>query len=375
MNRDGASTPAFGWLTGLHCPALDGVRGVAILAVTLYRLIKELDPDSHPLVGFVRRFAPLGERGVDLFFVLSGFLITGILIRSKGKPKYFRNFIVRRSLRIFPLYFASLIVGLFVLPRVIPTQAFEFPRKEQFYLWTYLSNVRMSWLNEWCFGPMDHFWSLAVEEHFYLLWPLIVLICASKRLILVCGVTIAVVALTRTIAATSARFDVAVDVLTIFRADALSMGALLAGMLHHGASHDRLLRTAWIIATITFPLLLFAAISGKRLLGIPNTVCPLFLMAGIAVVMLSPSWSILPRLCETRFLRFLGKYSYGMYVFQLPLVTLLPVSQWTGLFPADPILQGISYVGAMFCIITVLAVLSFHLFESHFLRWKALFHA
>jgi len=84
------------WSADLHCLALDGIRGLAILTVTLYRLCKELDPSGHPAIEIVRRFAPLGERGVDLFFVLSGFLITGILLRSKGKPHYFHNFIIRR---------------------------------------------------------------------------------------------------------------------------------------------------------------------------------------------------------------------------------------------------------------------------------------
>ncbi len=71
------------WYSNTHCLALDGVRGFAILAVTLYRLCKELDPSSHPVISAIRRLAPMGERGVDLFFVLSGFLITGILLHSK----------------------------------------------------------------------------------------------------------------------------------------------------------------------------------------------------------------------------------------------------------------------------------------------------
>jgi len=154
------------WSADSHCLALDGIRGLAILAITLYRLCKELDPGSHPAIEVVRRFAPVGERGVDLFFVLSGFLITGILLRSRGKPHYFRNFIIRRSLRIFPLYFLSLTIGLLVVPNLFQTSAFDMPRQEQLYLWTYTSNLRMSWLNTWCFGPFDHFWPLAVEEHF-----------------------------------------------------------------------------------------------------------------------------------------------------------------------------------------------------------------
>jgi peptidoglycan/LPS O-acetylase OafA/YrhL len=99
------------WSAGTHCLALDGLRGLAILIVTLYRLCKELDPSSHLALALVKSDSSIGGRGVDLFFVLSGFLITDILIRTKSKLNYFRNFIVRRSLRIFQLYFSSLAIG------------------------------------------------------------------------------------------------------------------------------------------------------------------------------------------------------------------------------------------------------------------------
>ena len=189
------------WSPNSHCVALDGVRGLAILMVTIYRLCKELDPSGYPGIAAIRNFALAGARGVDLFFVLSGFLITGILIRSKGNPHYFRNFILRRSLRIFPLYFFSLVAGLFIMPSVIETSVFDLSRNEQFYLWTYTSNLRMSWLNEWCFGPFDHFWSLAIEEHFYFVWPAIVLLLTKRRLAIACAGTIVAVGIARTIAA------------------------------------------------------------------------------------------------------------------------------------------------------------------------------
>lgn len=168
------SQQANAWSPNSHCLALDGIRGLAILAVTLYRLCKELDPEAHPVLAIIRRFAPVGERGVDLFFVLSGFLITGILLRTKSQPHYFRNFMARRVLRIFPLYFLSLVLGILVIPNLLNTNSFDLASREQFYLWTYTSNFRMAWLNEWCFGAFDHFWSLAVEEHFYLIWPAVV---------------------------------------------------------------------------------------------------------------------------------------------------------------------------------------------------------
>lgn len=149
------------WSAGTHCLALDGLRGLAILIVTLYGLCKELDPSSHLALALVKSDSSIGGRGVDLFFVLSGFLITDILIRTKSKLNYFRNFIVRRSLRIFQLYFSSLAIGFWLIPTWLAGTSFEKVRYEQAYLWTYTSNIRASWLNDWCFGPFDHFWSLA----------------------------------------------------------------------------------------------------------------------------------------------------------------------------------------------------------------------
>lgn len=301
------SQQAIAWSPNAHCLALDGIRGCAIVAVTLYRLCKELDPDAHPVLAMIGRFAPVGERGVDLFFVLSGFLITGILLRTRNQPNYFRNFISRRVLRIFPLYFLSLLLGILVIPNLLNNNAFDLASREQFYLWTYTSNFRMAWLNEWCFGAFDHFWSLAVEEHFYLIWPFVVLLLERRQLMTVCIGIIAVVGLARTVAALDSRFDVAVSVATIFRA-------------------------------------------------------------------LSNRNALLVRLLESGWLRALGKYSYGMYVIQLPLLTLLPMTNLSGHLPTNPLSASIAYVIGMFAMIVLIAMLSFHFYESHFLRLKERFN-
>ncbi len=354
----------------MHCLALDGIRGFAILAVTLYRLCKEVDPEAHPILAIIRRFAPVGERGVDLFFVLSGFLITGILLRTRNQPNYFRNFISRRVLRIFPLYFMSLFLGILVIPNLLNTNAFDLESREQIYLWTYTSNFRMAWLNEWCFGAFDHFWSLAVEEHFYLIWPLVVLLLNRRQLSIVCVVTIAVVCLARTVAALDSRFDVAVSVATFFRADGLSFGAMLALLLTSSIDEKTIRRAGWIMLALLLPILIGVAASGKRFLEIPSTLCPAICFAAIAVVLLSNRKTLLVRLLESGWLRALGKYSYGMYVIQLPLLTLLPMTKLSDHLPTDPLSASITYSVGMFAMILLVAMLSFHFYESHFLRLK-----
>jgi peptidoglycan/LPS O-acetylase OafA/YrhL len=370
MKQKPADMDGPAWSSETHCLALDGIRGLAILMVTLYRLFKELDPASHSVIALVQKVSLVGGRGVDLFFVLSGFLITGILIRSKSQSNYFRNFIIRRSLRIFPLYFLSLVIGLWLIPKQLGGPLFEMARKEQFYLWTYMSNVRVSWLNEWCFGPFDHFWSLAVEEHFYLVWPAVVFFLATKRLGWFCIFTVVGVAIARAVAETVPSLDVAVDVLTVFRIDALCIGALLAVLMHSSGTHDRIRRGAPIAAAIVLVTLIAIGLFGSRAFGIPALLVRILFMACMAIVLLSPKRSMLVRGSENAVLRFLGKYSYGMYVVQLPMVVLLPFATLAGYWQMHPIADGLIYVVIMFGLITLTAYLSYHLFESHFLKLK-----
>jgi len=132
----------------------------------------------------------LGWTGVDLFFVLSGFLITGILIDTRGTPHYFRSFYIRRFLRIFPLYYAALALETFV---VFPLANHRGPwsdvsAADLAYFWVYLANWRTG---HGLYVPLvTHFWSLSVEEHFYLVWPLAVAVLGFTGLLRLtaCGV-------------------------------------------------------------------------------------------------------------------------------------------------------------------------------------------
>ena len=111
-----------------------------------------------------------GWVGVDLFFVLSGFLITGILYDAKGCDGYFRNFYARRTLRIMPLYFGFLFF-IMVLSRLGCSFCPWISRDDAVSLGLYIYNFRVGFTQHFLYG-LHHFWSLGVEEHFYLLWPL-----------------------------------------------------------------------------------------------------------------------------------------------------------------------------------------------------------
>ncbi len=142
-------------------PGLDGLRGVAILMVLLCHA------DGYMYQGFphlAQQVGPLpivlgmGWCGVDLFFVLSGFLITGILLGTKGAPHYFKSFFARRALRIYPLYYCFLFVLMAIEPH-------WYGRRDWGSLLLYFSNFRMV-QHHHGFRLVGSFWSLAVEEQF-----------------------------------------------------------------------------------------------------------------------------------------------------------------------------------------------------------------
>ncbi len=144
-----------------HIPELDGVRGVAvILVLMLHGFAWSMETEKWTgLARWVELATRPGWMGVDLFFVLSGFLITGILLDSAGKPHYFRNFYARRALRILPLYY-----GFLILIAICYRGAHDYVFLSAFYL----SNMAPILGVAVYYGPL---WSLSVEEHFYLLWP------------------------------------------------------------------------------------------------------------------------------------------------------------------------------------------------------------
>jgi peptidoglycan/LPS O-acetylase OafA/YrhL len=145
---------------------------------------------------------------------------------------------------------------------------------------------------------------------------------------------------------------------------------LLALRLTSTIDRKKIRRTAWITIAVLLPALAGVAVSGKRLLEIPSTLCPAICFAGMAIVLLSHRYAALVLLLELPSLRALGKYSYGMYVFQLPVVTLIPMVSLDGILPSDPLLSATFYLAFMFAFIFVAAATSFHCFESHFLRLK-----
>src|SRR3954466_6828035 len=187
-----------------HIATLDGLRGVAILLVMLCHFLGLLHTGNHRLDSLLHLGFGHGWVGVNLFFVLSGFLITGILLDAKSSPRYFRNFYARRTLRIFPLYYGVLFVCFAILPLFPGSNSADFLalRSRQGWLWTYCTNIKIVLDGDWKFATplldLGHFWSLAVEEHFYLVWPLLVFLLPTRALVKACIGVIVVAGLART---------------------------------------------------------------------------------------------------------------------------------------------------------------------------------
>ena len=163
-STDPAEQPGSQRAFGFHIPELDGVRGIAILTVLLYHVFSYsmFRGSWTGIAHSVMRATDNGAHGVDLFFVLSGFLITRVLLDTRPDPNYFRNFYARRALRILPLYYAVLLVILLCY------------RNSGHYVllsFLHLSNIAPILGVTMVNGAM---WSLSVEEHFYVAWPLIV---------------------------------------------------------------------------------------------------------------------------------------------------------------------------------------------------------
>ena len=192
--------------------------------------------------------AATGWVGVTLFFALSGFLITGILLDTRDRPHAWRTFTVRRALRIFPLYYVALATAFLVLAPVGALPAWLLPdESHQVWYWTYLVN----WSEPFGLGGpgFGHFWSLAVEEQFYLLWPLVALSLGSRRLAAVSAILVAV-ALGARVAILEGPWtaDVASSAIyrfTICRWDALALGAIVAICARDAQWAPRLIRIAW----------------------------------------------------------------------------------------------------------------------------------
>jgi peptidoglycan/LPS O-acetylase OafA/YrhL len=341
-----------------HIPALDGIRAVAALLVMFLHFTTL---DGVP--AGIRKVSLAGQTGIDLFFVLSGFLITRILLSSRTSETYFKHFYIRRALRILPLYYAFLVIYFFIRPWLLGVA--QPPFAHQIWSWLFLENVPLTFTQLTTEGP-NHYWSLAVEEHFYLLWPVLVFFLSRQRLQKLLWIFIVLAPVVRIILRWQ---DIGVYYFTLSRMDGLAFGALAACLYQK----DRVGSRALVLAGRTLMIVMLAILvpmfwrfSGShadwlqvgKLSFIPGFyfAVMLFCLADPTAKPLRAALSIPP-------LRWLGKISYGLYVFH-PLAFLLVVRL--------PVTRSNLWLAfATFFSATILiAFISYEFFESRILRCK-----
>ncbi len=365
--QDGGSTSAE---PRFYRPELDCLRFFAFLAVFVHHTFAH-EADYYtarhiPFGAFIASAARAGSFGVDLFFLLSAYLITELLFREKEQfgSVHLRSFYVRRMLRIWPLYFLAILIAV-ILPLLDPNQKFPLRYVAAFLL---LAGNWMISLAGFPQSVMNPLWSVSFEEQFYLFWPaLIARARRARTALLASGLLLVVAEIARLVLLKHARqrySEVEIFTNTFTRLDPLALGIATAVMLR-----KRQIELRWFLR-------LSCAILGAAvwlLAGHDFRLTLAFMLIGYPAMAMG-SWLIFMSVfglgAAPRWLRYLGKISYGLYVFHM-----------LGLYLAEKLIGGYAGNWRKFIIFwwlglaltMLMAALSYRFYESPFLRLKERF--
>jgi peptidoglycan/LPS O-acetylase OafA/YrhL len=354
-----------------YYPALDGLRGLAILLVVGFHNFD-----------FIRYFS-FGWLGVDLFFVLSGFLITEILLATVNGPHYLRNFYGRRILRIFPLYYLLLFICFLILPAFgLFKEQLVYFTSHQLWFWFYLQN----WL--YIVHPLKdstlliHLWSLAVEEQFYIVWPLLILWIKKPVVLLRCISTVLILIVLARILLWFFHFtNISNFNAYIFtRIDGICVGAILA--IVKSLQYDFIRRyTAHIVLSLSGLNFLFYFLNSTHTFSFPYFAFVGYTTFAIMFALLvyeaiTGQNKIIQMIFGKGPLKFLGKVSYGFYIFFWPVYYLLTpllenhLQHWLG-WNGNTLRFSSAIITTTLGLL--ISILSFYYFERPFLKIKAHF--
>jgi peptidoglycan/LPS O-acetylase OafA/YrhL len=365
--KQGTKSPA-------HIPALDGVRGSAAVAVFIYHYGGGAS-SSKPALHIFGEIVHLGWVGVSLFFVLSGFLITGILLDSFDRPGWCKTFYIRRTLRIFPLYYFVLIAGVILVPIL---RACWISIAEVWPFFFYLQDVpglvRFELLNPLL--TLGHFWSLAVEEQFYLCWPFLLFAANKRGLARPLCVTVFVLSLLFRICVFGFHlYWPWAGYFILGRAGEMAAGGFLAASLRRpGRTAHEVVRgakpilAASLLGTLAIVIGARQNSAGEPWFGTLGLVFLSGLFASLIAISLQPGYT--QRAFAWPPLRWLGRISYGIYVYHL---LLYPLFAWIAgrLIPpsvGSRYLIALAFIAAAGTLVA--AMLSFATVESAFLKLK-----
>ena len=378
-----------------HYPALDGIRGIAALMIVAHHSSQSYILTSTFDKAYLRATAPLWF-GVDLFFVLSGFLITNILLDTRESPNYFKTFYGRRFVRIFPLYYTYLAILFIILPW-FGVKLNSYLEQGQIWQWTYTSNIYDAFHN-WQDVNINHFWTLAIEEQFYLVWPLVVFYASTKSLKKGVIAVFLALPLLRWGCLSLGLSVMFIYTFTLCHIDGLVIGALISIAFHSGLKErltspqlrSKIKALDWIItgAVIAFALVYCFVLTNDQFIFVFKFWSPFGQEIGLTLVSIFLGYVVLhavssvpntlQRVMSLKYLRAIGKYSYALYVLHAS------ICYWVGMsFPIPSFLQNLppawSFAHSIYIIIVqftlsiLAAIISWHMWEKRFLKLKKYF--
>lgn len=349
---------------------LDGLRGIAVLFVVCFHYLNNayarIDIRSlNKTEVLLKKITYWGWTGVDLFFILSGFLIASILLKNRSSPNYFRTFYIRRMARIVPAYF--LLLFLFILAR----QQFEHTGSKLFanpldigWYFAFLQNFQMSIKGSFGAYGIAPTWSLAVEEQFYLIIPLIVYFFSRRHVLVFCLLCMILAPVYRSYSDNWYRTYTHI----FSRIDAPCYGVLLALFYKNDEWITLVKKYAWLLLlSVLFALYAFLGLKVKALNH--SFISLIYLALTFYVLRLRQgNWGY--RLLAAPFLQTMGKYSYFIYLYHILVNSLLFLLLSDFANPSLAGLQGYAVTLLSFMTTWFLAYLSFRFIEGRMIGWS-----
>ena len=349
-------------------------------------LLSHLTPDADPDRGLYSlhfKVAKFGWTGVDLFFVLSGFLITGMLVGADSASLSLRNFFVRRALRIVPVCYLTLLIVFVAVP--CATELYALPAlHEEWPYWLFLSNYfDLEGAYSRYFG-LSHLWSLSVEMQYYLVWPFVVAYVSRRNLVRIVMGGLATAVLLRTILVLVHVSPMITYSWLPTRVDGLLIGSLIAlsqgGVVNLGRYRSSL-QFLGLVATVIVGYVIWRGLSTVVFKDTSNTSLLLLRIVLPALIGVFYGFALFVALkvpmvsaiLSNIVLRLLGKYSYSIYVFHfllIPLFLLYLKPQLDHYFGAGSDMAVYGYFGSTALTAIGLAVLSYYLLERPMLALK-----
>ena len=359
-----------------YIPELDGVRGLAIILVVIFHAFMLA---VVPMKGLIPTLASYGFAGVDLFFVLSGCLITGILLEAKDRPDYFKKFYAKRALRIWPLYYLLIGVTFVAIPFIAARAQLEMGDLsvlKSHSVWVYVLLLQNIYYPVG--GPtlLLMTWSLAIEEQFYLIWPWLVLLFNRKCLVWIVAGVLMLSPLTRFVAQQRGVGVSRIYFMTWYRLDGLAFGALIA--LYRASSFYEA-RLTWMAALVALGI---GAPASFYLLSAdpPSFVALRFSMLALAsaglvtfAIWCYDTRSRLGQPLRAAWLRYTGRVSYCLYLVHQPIYYILG-GRYARHVVNGRVGPAIAIMFLGFAISLVVATVSWFGFESQILKLKSRLH-